>query len=173
MATFKITGTNPYEIEFDPTQGTDEMAHVWTVQKAGNSACLAITANAIPGSNKVGGVLPENLPIVLGKRSAPQKIKVTVDCGTCTCGGNFTVIIIARYFSQSGFSKVSTMPITTTTLSIACAGPNCTNPITIAFLSDPIQLDSETFSNLSPDALSQVAFKEVDLNLDLGLDVET
>lgn len=168
MPSLEITGSDPYEVEFKPDAGGSEVVKQWTLQKAANSSCLSVSFTSVAGTEKIGLVL-RDIPFPGGVRPVgipayvAQKCKVTLECGECTCGDTFSVVIAASYGEFNNAQKIGAMKILTRVLSIACAGPGCTNIMKIANESIPLLLSADYFAQLTPDEVIQI-------NTGLGMD---
>jgi hypothetical protein len=128
-----VTGGNPYTLEFvgDP-RSPGHMAKLWLVRKY--DKCLSISATAVAGSDKKTKYYDQT---TVKETSVPQKIQVTLECGTCTCGGEFRVAVSCYYAPDDKIVGGYDPPLYNTAIAscveiqrdlyITCAGPDCTN----------------------------------------------
>jgi hypothetical protein len=178
MGTTSIAGANPYDVSFVPAaqkpgpggkvdpQGL-EVAKEWWIQKhrEPDSACLKVEVTHEANSEKQvqvsvqpptpaptpGNPNPPAPPLEIHVRNVPQKIRVTLDCGTCTCGKEFGITVTCFYeaIGKQGQVGIPTMPFTTDFLSIRCAGAGCDSTIKIGALRPKLGLDPETYASLT------------------------
>lgn len=145
------TGDNPYTLKYrdvrvpdgeDP-RGGHYIVIGWEIEKP---ECLAVSVT------KSDSLLEQiNVPVVNENgaitgyefvwRRLAQTIKITLDCGECTCGGEFTATVKVR--SDTIGPRIGFMPTRNSiTLSITCAGPGCTNTIKISAM--PVEDEEPT-----------------------------
>jgi len=63
------------------------------------------------------------------RRDQAQIIKVELDCGECTCGGEFSATVTAWNYPIPPNGKFTAWSGLSTTLIVHCAGPGCSNSI--------------------------------------------
>jgi hypothetical protein len=138
-----VGGDNPYTFEFrdpnvaagqQPAVGQNNVLIRWKIDKP---ECLAVSVIKDAGSAvtlTINDPIVNDQGVIVGyqqvQRAVPQKIKVTLDCGECTCGGEFTVTITYDYYIRAAVQTAWNSA--STTVSITCAGPGCTKQIRIS-----------------------------------------
>lgn len=171
MASLTVTGSNPYEFEFVGANQF-EMAKGWKIEKAPNSTCLVVAASPVAGSEQRIWITevtqsPTGTTIrMIGKR-VPQKINVTLECGTCTCGESRSVTVSTIYGPQDTGTIVDSAPSVVQVMKISCAGSDCENAIELAYAYKQISLPASLRKLLSAEQINQLLEgEEVNLSSD-------
>jgi hypothetical protein len=177
MGAITIVGLNPYTVSFapkDPQAGPDviEVVKRWEITANAGSECLDVPVDDDPNSlltvlfTQVLRQPDGTTRRVTVSAATPQSFKITLGCGTCTCGQAFGVKITARFEEGRQRGTLNEMSTVSRSLVKHCKGPGCPSTLLLGGIQPKLSDEFAAFVELTPDLLARLDVTVVDPAVD-------